>query len=223
MANGTESPNYRDCSEIRPGMKREFAMMMNQSQFMGPIGRTRSSRSSTGPITPNPTLKKPKTSAKANKIGLDGDKLAKNEAASEEEEQRSGIVDIMSDDDNKLNENKAVDDNGGKIVNLDDLKSPDTVDCGGEIVCENSNSYSLRRITRSVSKSGLRDEEVKEEIGESNVVVGEEMKVAMPVKNVAEMKTAMKLKDLLETGFLEGLPVKYMRSAKVYVYLYNVM
>lgn len=252
MANGTESENYRDCSEIRPGMKREFAMMMNQSQFIGSIGRTRSSRSSGGGVIDNRTIKKTKSSEGENnreklslneeKIDFDVENLIKNEAVSEEEEPKSGIVDLMSDDEKKSNleeesrdpKDFKVESKEFKIENAIDEVQNVNVDVksrckeegdSGEIICENS--FSLRRITRSVSKSVK--EEVKEEVAESNMMNMSSMVAAttgeaniksemrMPEKNVVE-KPPMKLKELLETGLLEGLAVKYMRGSKVNSY-----
>ncbi|KAL8089919.1 uncharacterized protein LOC141697116 [Apium graveolens] len=196
----SDSPNLKSSSEIRYGMKREFAAMMkNQSQFVS-IGRTRSSNS---PII-NPNLdnladKKAKISAN---LSVPEVKAVRVEVMSEEEEPKSGIVDVMSDDEKKSDDLKVLNDVEGD---------------SGEVVFDNT--YSLRRVTRSLSRPGA----VKEGVGECSVVknvveenvedenVGEKNVVE---KNVVE-KRPMKLKELLETGLLEGVGVRYLRGSKV--------
>lgn len=174
-------------------------MMKNQSQFVS-IGRTRSSNSPI--ISPNPdNLADKKAKISANLSGQE-EKVVRAEVMSEEEEPKSGIVDLMSDDEKKSDDLKVLNDVEGD---------------SGEVVFDNT--YSLRRVTRSLSRPGG----VKEGVGESSVVKNvveknvEEKNVEeknVVEKNVVE-KRPMKLKELLETGLLEGLGVRYLRGSKV--------
>lgn len=197
MANNeSNSKNIKECSEIRPGMKREFAMMMkNQSQFIS-IGRTRSSKS---PINVIPeVLGDKKARIDKNLVNLE-ERIVRVDVMSEEEEPKSGIVDLMSDDDKR-----SVLEEDSKVLN-------DVEGDSGEVVFDNT--YSLRRVTRSLSRPVV--EGAKEGAGDSSVVkqVEEENNVEEK-KNVVD-KRPMKLKELLETGLLEGLGVRYLRGSKV--------
>lgn len=200
----SDSPNLKDCSEIRPGMKREFAMMMkNPPQFVS-IGRTRSSNS---PIinnnnkNPNPeNLADKKAKISEEKVAVRVEVMS-----SEEEEPKSGIVDLMSDDEKKSGDDL-------KLV-LNDVEGD-----SGEVVLDTS-TYSLRRVTRSLSRPGAAAGVVKEGVGESSVgkklVENNVVDKNVGEKNVVVDKRPMKLKELLETGLLEGVGVRYLRGSKV--------
>lgn len=193
MANASDS---KDSSEIRPGMKREFAMMMkNQSQFVS-VGRTRSSKS---PNYSDSEDKKLKT--ERNLMNSD-ENVVRVEVMSEEEEPKSGIVDLMSDDEKKSVLEEEYKGLNGKLVCKEEEGD------SGEVVSDNT--YSLRRVTRSLSKPV-----VKEEVGESNNVVKLEEEGDVKVEDRMVEKRPMKLKELLETGLLEGLEVRYLRGSKV--------
>ncbi|KAL1827721.1 hypothetical protein DCAR_0206903 [Daucus carota subsp. sativus] len=200
--NGSDSPNPK---EIRHGMKREFAMMMkNQSQFLS-IGRTRSSKS---PIPPAPGLVGDKRARVSANLSEEEKVVAaaavRGEVLSEEEEPKSGIVDMVSDDDKRS-------------VLEEDFKVPNDVEGdSGEVVSDNT--HSLRRVTRSLSRPGV--ESVGEGVGESGAVkeglgdkIGE--KNVVDKQNVGVEKRPKKLKELLETGLLEGVGVRYLRGSKV--------
>lgn len=173
-------------------------MMKNQSQFVS-IGRTRSSNSPI--INPNPDNFADKKARISANLSVPEEKAVRVEVMSEEEEPKSGIVDVMSDDEKK----------SGDLKVLNDVEGD-----SGEVVFDNT--YSLRRVTRSLSRPGA----VKEGVGESSVVknVVEENVVEKNVveKNVVE-KRPMKLKELLETGLLEGVGVRYLRGSKVKLFV----
>lgn len=128
----------------------------------------------------------------------------RGEVLSEEEEPKSGIVDMVSDDDKRS-------------VLEEDFKVPNDVEGdSGEVVSDNT--HSLRRVTRSLSRPGV--ESVGEGVGESGAVkeglgdkIGE--KNVVDKQNVGVEKRPKKLKELLETGLLEGVGVRYLRGSKV--------
>lgn len=200
----SDSPNLKDCSEIRPGMKREFAMMMkNPPQFVS-IGRTRSSNSPI--INNNNKIPNPENLAdKKAKISEEKVAVRVEVMSSEEEEPKSGIVDLMSDDEKKSGDDL-------KLV-LNDVEGD-----SGEVVLDTS-TYSLRRVTRSLSRPGAAAGVVKEGVGESSVgkklVEKNVVDKNVGEKNVVVDKRPMKLKELLETGLLEGVGVRYLRGSKV--------
>lgn len=128
----------------------------------------------------------------------------RGEVLSEEEEPKSGIVDMVSDDDKRS-------------VLEEDFKVPNDVEGdSGEVVSDNT--HSLRRVTRSLSRPGV--ESVGEGVGESGAVkegLGDKIveKNVVDKQNVGVEKRPKKLKELLETGLLEGVGVRYLRGSKV--------
>lgn len=175
-------------------------MMKNQSQFVS-IGRTRSSNSPIIASSDDFGDKKAKISANLSEEKA----VIRFEVVSEEEEPKSGIVDVMSDDEKRSDDLKVLNDVEGD---------------SGEVVFDST--YSLRRVTRSLSRPGV----VKEGVGESSVVknVVEKNVVEKNVeeKNVVE-KRPMKLKELLETGLLEGVGVRYLRGSKVIFLCFSML
>ncbi|XP_027343821.1 uncharacterized protein LOC113856269 isoform X2 [Abrus precatorius] len=103
MAKGTDSDEFVLLSRVRTGLKREFAFAMKaQSEICGSLGRTRASKNR-GEV-PVQTATASKRSRKTGSMEEEKDEAAtmKNlEDAMSEEEAKSDVVDLQSDDEPK--------------------------------------------------------------------------------------------------------------------------
>lgn len=193
MANGTDGEEYVLLSSIRPGLKREFAFAMkSHSENYGLCGRTRARRAQMSP-EPSPINKKSKTAD----LGI-GKEEVESMLNVDEEESKSDVVDP-----------------GRAVVEpMSEVKS-ETMD--EESVKSTRTSFDMKQ-----AKLNDEDEKMSEKDGNviSSVVApsnGEnEKKFEIKMsKNIVLKRCPTKLKELLETGLLEGSPVRYVRGSKV--------
>ncbi|KAJ9554717.1 hypothetical protein OSB04_009331 [Centaurea solstitialis] len=200
MANGTDGEEYVLLSSIRPGLKREFAFAMkSQSENYGFCGRTRARRAQMLP-EPSPVNKKSKTSD----LGLEKEEkidvcLEKVESVSntDEEESKSDVVDLMSEV-----KSEPMDDDGGSVKSTEIRSDLKTV--------------KLKEEEEQDEKIGEKDGDVISSVVTPPSNGGNEKKMEIKMsKKVVLKRFPSKLKELLETGLLEGLPVRYVRGAKV--------
>ncbi|KAM4084156.1 hypothetical protein ACB094_08G110900 [Castanea mollissima] len=121
MANGTDSEEFVLLSRVRMGHKREFAFAMKaQSEICGSLGRTRSRKTRNEAVATNRSKKLKKSDPKdaendevmdqkAKDLGDSGDSMS-------EEEAKSDVVDLTSDDEPKghVVESESVGEGGSK-------------------------------------------------------------------------------------------------------------
>ncbi|CAN6692291.1 unnamed protein product [Malus baccata var. baccata] len=255
MAKGTDSEEFVVMSNVRTGLKREFAFSLKaQAEMSGSLGRTRGSRAQ------NDGCKRLKTEERD---GGDGDekfgggemgegeivKVKEDlEEAMSEEDAKSDVVDLTSEDEPKshvgefvLSERVGEDElkHGVLAMAVDD--EPQTgcigdnepkkplVDEEVPVLIENRSvkvedeviEKPLRRFTRSALKLEAEKmqnspaegytQEIDSEIQKSPFVTPMKLDTKMP-KMVRKLS---KLKELLDTGILEGQPVKYVRRSKI--------
>ncbi|CAL5200687.1 unnamed protein product [Lathyrus oleraceus] len=255
MAKGTDSNEFMVLSRVRTGLKREFAFAMKaQSEIDGSLGRTRggSKNRNEPPVQMSPVGKR------ARKTGLGKNVEDVGGGVLSEEEAKSDVVDLASDDEprNLAGELESVFETviDEKTVVVEPLKEDKDMMHEMEIesvkpnVCETLEEPKeekcnldvkggnvkkkkvplekpMRRFTRSALKE--KDEEVKVL---DNVVVGidddgveKEKTEGLPIMvtptprklyKSSTKRFPIKLKDLLATGILEGLKVKYMKGQK---------
>ncbi|KAI3523360.1 hypothetical protein L1887_01424 [Cichorium endivia] len=205
MANGTDGEEYVLLSSIRPGLKREFAFAMkSQSENYGFCGRTRARRAQMSP-EPSPINKKSKTAdlgnAKEEKIEVCSEKLvAESISNTDEEESKSDVVDPGRAVIEPMSEVKSEPmDNSVKSSRISsDLKPEKVNDNEDEKIAEKDGNVISSIATPSNDNNNKKLE----------------MKMS---KKIVLKRFPTKLKELLETGLLEGLPVRYVRGAKVRV------
>ncbi|CAK9182832.1 unnamed protein product [Ilex paraguariensis] len=155
------------------------------------------------------------------------------ESLSDEDELKDAVVEPMSED-LQLTEDQVKQSNAEEVPIYDNLKivhvdtpSKEFGILSGQGIEESALvEKHMRRITRSALKSkgevseALGSNEVKtEEVAESDVtssVVNPAKKLEMKMSKKVELtRVPTRLKELLETGFLEGLAVRYIRGSKV--------
>ena len=250
MAKGTDSNEFMVLSTVRTGLKREFAFAMKaQSEIDGSLGRTRGSKNrNEAPVQMTPAGKKSRKCGSSGSLKKEEDVVG----AFSEEEAKSDVVDLISDDEPKVlvEESKSVFDEEPVVaetvideenVLVEGLKEESGVK-GMEVdtetaqpsVCETKEEKGnlkekvslekpMRRFTRSALKGKDEETQVLDNVVgvNDNVIRGNEvsslMTTPIPKKlSKSSMKRfPIKLKDLLATGILEGLPVKYVRGLKV--------
>ncbi|RHN75371.1 putative histone acetyltransferase chromatin regulator PHD family [Medicago truncatula] len=251
MAKGTDSDEFMVLSRVRTGLKREFAFAMKaQSEIDGSLGRTRggSKNRNEAPVQETPVGKRVK------KTGLD-------DVVMSEEEAKSDVVDLVSDEEvrNVERENgflsksdidvksDVVDEETllkeeEKVVIVDEIEmetvcdiKDETLEDKGTLLEEKGNvggkrkkrvslEKPVRRFTRSALKE--KDEEIKDNavvVDVDNVVESENgvsevspvMVTPTPMKfGKSGKRFPVKLKDLLATGILDGLKVRYVKGQK---------
>ncbi|XP_024987180.1 uncharacterized protein LOC112522291 [Cynara cardunculus var. scolymus] len=203
MANGTDGEEYVVLSSIRPGLKREFVFAMkSQSENYGFCGRTRARRAQMLP-EPSPIHKKSKTAdlgkETEEKLDVCSEKvLAESISNTDEEESKSDVVDP----------GRAV------IEPMSEVKS--------EPMDAPVKSTQITSDLKPAKLNDNQDDKIADKDGDviSSVVTpsngknDKKMEIKMSKKIVLK-RFPTKLKELLETGLLEGLPVRYVRGAKV--------
>ncbi|KAI7738255.1 hypothetical protein M8C21_000396, partial [Ambrosia artemisiifolia] len=238
MANGTDGEEYVLLSSIRPGLKREFAFAMkSQSESYGLIGRTRARRAQMSP-EPLPVNKKPKSSdlsignqpfnhsvCKDDSVCIES---VCNEAVmvTDEEEAKSDVVDPGNDKIDNENDNNIINDNdenananaNEKIVDKDENENENIISSSVENSSNGDEEKKLEmkhEVNENDSNNNNENENENEKIVDKeeneNLANGEEEKKV----KVVMKKYPRKLKELLETGLLEGLAVRYVRGSKV--------
>ncbi|CAL8161583.1 unnamed protein product [Prunus armeniaca] len=278
MANGTDSEEFVVMSKVRTGLKREFAFALKaQAEVSGSLGRTRGSNS----LNENgKRLKKATTNEVQKDDGdekltsgddilaggemVEGDNVKVMEDLDEtmsEEDAKSDVVDLISDDEPKTHVDDsvlservyedelkngevemAVDDEPqtgciGDSVNEDEAQEeqlkksgpekplvdeelPEMIESGGDKVEGEVIEKPERRFTRSALKP--KAEKVNNLPGKSDSqqLNSKMLKSPFVSKSKLEMKMPkmvrkfVKLKDFLDTGILEGQPVKYLRKVR---------
>jgi hypothetical protein len=262
MAKGTDSNEFMVLSRVRTGLKREFAFAMKaQSEIDGSLGRTRggSKNRNEGPVLETPVGKRVK------KTGLD-------DVVMSEEEAKSDVVDLVSDEEVKnverengflsksdidvksdvVDEETLLKEEEEKVVIVNEIEmetvceiKDETLEDKGTLLEEKGNvggkrkkRVSLEKPVRRFTRSALKEKD--EEIKDNDVVVG--VDVDNVVANVVDRENGVsgvspatvtptpmklgksgkrfpvKLKDLLATGILEGLKVRYVKGQKVYCF-----
>ncbi|KAL5081837.1 hypothetical protein RYX36_010258 [Vicia faba] len=244
MAKGTDSNEFMVHSRVRTGLKREFAFAMKaQSEIDGSLGRTRggSKNRNEPPVQVSPVGKR------ARKTG--SGKIVEDVAGGglSEEEAKSDVVDLGSDDEPKnlagelesvLNEPR-VDKIDIEIETvkpnisetLETLEEPREENCnlgvkGGNV---KKKKVPLEKTMRRFTRSALKEKDEETKVLDDNVVgieddlVEREKTEVLPVMATptprklcksSVKRFPIKLKDLLATGILEGLKVKYVKGQK---------
>lgn len=178
-----KSKEFVVLSKVRAGHKREFEFAIRaQNEISGLLGRTRARRAPAGP-TGSPDV-------------LEGSRMKKRVKRKEEkvvaveeseDELKSDVVDVFSDDESnrcQLVESRRRREN---VANIADANA-------------NANAFANANEGEGESES---DPVVDNEDGDDNVLNKDKDK---------KKKVPAKLKELLETGLLEGLSVKYIRG-----------
>ncbi|XP_058779758.1 uncharacterized protein LOC131653585 [Vicia villosa] len=254
MAKGTDSNEFMVHSRVRTGLKREFAFAMKaQSEIDGSLGRTRggSKNRNEPPVRVSPVGKRAKKTGPGKVVeDVGGGGLS-------EEEAKSDVVDLGSDDEPKnlesvfetvidektvlgeaLKEDKAMHEMEIEIESvkpnvsetLETLEEPKEEECNLDVKGGNVKKKKValekpvRRFTRSALKE--KDEETKVldnvDVGIDDVDVEKEETEVLPIMatptprklNKSSKRFPIKLKDLLATGILDGLKVKYIKGQK---------
>ena len=265
MAKGTNSDEFMVLSRVRTGLKREFAFAMKaQSEIDGSLGRTRggSKNRNEGPVQETPVGKRVKKTglddvmseeeAKSDVVDLVSDEEVKNVerengflSKSDIDVKSDVVVETVIDEETLLKEEEKV-----VIVNEIEMETvceikDETLEDKGTLLEEKGNvggkrkkRVSLEKPVRRFTRSALKEKD--EEIKDNDVVVG--VDVDNVVANVVERENGVsgvspimvtptpmklgksgkrfpvKLKDLLATGILEGLKVRYVKGQKVYCF-----
>ncbi|GAB2274686.1 hypothetical protein Dimus_009456 [Dionaea muscipula] len=260
MANDTDVEEFVVLSKVRAGHKREFAFALkSRNEVAACLGRTRvrkkvyevAERVSVGnSLSSNPS-KSAEVEAmdggvcEAGGVNRMGERMVDEETGKKnselegrlemesEEDPKSDVLDVMSDDDNRSHSvesrRKDVEDaaeltNVGRAEVLEGgmgegcLEMWDATCCSGKRCRESAEGAAvqerpLKRFTESASKPRLMEtgNSAVEDAGEGGVQADN---VGALAKKVSIKMPPTKLKDLLETGLLEGLSVRYMRSLK---------
>ncbi|KAL8227215.1 hypothetical protein R6Q57_017047 [Mikania cordata] len=202
MANGTDGEEYVLLSSIRPGLKREFAFAMkSHSENYGLCGRTRARRPQMSP-EPAPVNKKSKSAD----LG-DGNE-EKFEVCSEKV-----AVESISNADEEESKSDVVDPGRTVVEQMSEVKSEamdESVKCTG-ISSDLKPEVNDNEDDKIADKGGNVISPVDDS---SNGVDEKKLEIKMSKKIVLK-KFPTKLKELLETGLLEGSPVRYVRGSKV--------
>lgn len=254
MAKGTDSNEFMVHSRVRTGLKREFAFAMKaQSEIDGSLGRTRggSKNRNEPPVRVSPVGKRAKKTGSGKVVeDVGGGGLS-------EEEAKSDVVDLGSDDEPKnlesvfetvidektvlgeaLKDDKAMHEMEIEIESvklnvsetLETLEEPKEEECSLDVKGGNvkKKKVALEKPVRRFTRSALKEKEEETKVLD-DIVVGidddvekEETEVLpvmatlMPRKlNKSSKRFPIKLKDLLATGILDGLKVKYIKGQKV--------
>ncbi|CDP07019.1 unnamed protein product [Coffea canephora] len=233
-ANGIES-GETVVSSIRAGMKREFAMMMKAQAECGIIlGKRRVTRSQNSPL-----ISKSDGNIDKHNINKKNKKEEKKEVAEEEkkvelvvveeEEVKSDILDGNSDDEKKKNmvhdelEKEGSDmgkvlgeegDNEGAMTKEPKDGTVESVNEDSVEIAEEENALD----PKTEGPMAPRVEEALEVVEPPQVEAEKPTENVLPTTSKLEIKmskkTPTKLKELLETGFLEGLRVRYIRGSR---------
>lgn len=253
MAKGTDSEEFVVMSNVRTGLKREFVFALKaQAEVSGSLGRTRRAQ--------NDGCKRLKTEERNGGDGdekLGGGEMGEGEIvkvkedleeAMSEEDAKSDVVDLTSEDEPKshvgefvLSERVGEDELKHCVLEMAVDEEPQTgcigdnepkkplVDEEVPVLIENASvkvedeviEKPVRRFTRSALKLEAEKmqnlpaegytQEIDSEIQKSPFVTPMKLDTKMP-KMVRKLS---KLKELLDTGILEGQPVKYLRRSKV--------
>ncbi|KAL9252775.1 Increased DNA methylation 1-like protein [Drosera capensis] len=194
MARGVEEEEseFEVLSRVKTGHKRELAFALkSRSEVAGCLGRTRA--------------------RKASVEAAEMEKREKGEVVvvEEEEEPESDVVDLASDDDDENWWDEYIE--SGRRKGFDD----------GEDIGDDERHSSGKRKRESTSDSGIVEERIKKRVTSSVSKPGlkrvEDSAVGYSdsVGTVSMKNVPTKLKELLRTGLLEGLSVRYMRSVKM--------
>ncbi|KAB2614669.1 hypothetical protein D8674_021257 [Pyrus ussuriensis x Pyrus communis] len=202
MAKGTDAEEFVVMSKVRAGLKREFAFALKaQAEISGSLGRTRGSRAQNG------DCKRMRTEAKTEERSRgDGDeKLGSGEMgegenvnvkeeleeAMSEEDAKSDVVDVMSDDEPKFHVGESV---PSERIGEDELKH-------GVVEMAVYDEPQTGYIGDSEPEKPLVDEEVPVLIENSNVKVEVEVSEKPPRRFT---RSALKL----EAEKLQNLPAE---------------
>ncbi|WVZ02363.1 hypothetical protein V8G54_023169 [Vigna mungo] len=236
MAKNTNSEHFVELYEVRKGLKREFAFAMKaQSQICDSLGRTRSKKAQTlVEVSTNSSNKKSRLPKIKNLTNL-----VKNNVALSEKEVKSDVMDTknlksqVSDEATMLFMCEKEHKSDVTIVICDKNDEPKTEIVQTQPVCDNdimkekddndevvsTLGYKLKIPVKS-TQSTLNKLENYDSKVKSNDVYKERKNVSMIIASTTPMTSFMrkkfpsKLKDLLSSGILEGLLVKYVRSIK---------
>ncbi|KAK6936126.1 Zinc finger, PHD-finger [Dillenia turbinata] len=240
MAKGTDSENYVLLSAVRSGLKREFAFALkSQNEIAGSLGRTRARRQQQqNDSVSNGALENPEGNrlrgsldeSVPEKLNMGANQLLKDESKEDS---------IVKEKDEAFNANDVNQDNGDRMVSDSEEESKsDLIDLSdeerkGSIAEqnetvqkplkqysrltwkqkvkpqeENCNGNTKNESEDPADKSGTKDMDV-----DGPLVSPKKMEIEMS-KTVGVSKVPSKMKELLETGLLEGLPVSYIRGAR---------
>lgn len=197
-------------SEIKPGKRREFEMMMKvPAEWKMNAGERMVTRSQNGLLK----------SRIASDIVLDHDTFSGGESSSglssKKRKIEAGVFDEGKDDVASVSDTLEVNAQKGEGKREGDCVKPLVV-------------YTRRRKAKSVDQMGREEGRFVREIensqlnassdglGESGVIENDGRKDVASSGKV-ELKSPSRLKELLETGLLEGLPVKYIKGPKARV------
>ncbi|KAK7857728.1 increased dna methylation 1 [Quercus suber] len=168
MANGTDSEEFVLLSRVRTGHKREFAFAMKaQSEICGSLGRTRSRKTRNEDVATNRSKKLKKSDPKdaenddvmdqkAKDLGDSGDSMS-------EEEAKSDVVDLTSDDEPKGHVGES--ESAGEGVSKEDTSMPVfDEELKGGVVEMVQNPVKIEELVCE-SKPNVNEEEMKAEPG----------------------------------------------------------
>lgn len=234
MAKGTDSEEFVVLSRVRPGCKREFAFAVKaQSAIAGSLGRTRTRNDRSG-VWGNDGSQN--SNNKRQKRSVSNSELNNVEERSPEDRIRSNKTESM--------DNEAVISGDGEQGNHP-VDNPMQTSCCSELkvspegeeefqddtpaslhrqdseISETQNADSVghasldlqpEKVSGTDLKSNADDMEISAiNNGEENA--GKKRNGALVPQ--APRRFPAKLKELLEAGFLEGLPVQYIRGSRV--------
>ncbi|KAL9660613.1 hypothetical protein QQ045_025430 [Rhodiola kirilowii] len=221
MANGTDSEQFAIMTKVKKGFKREFDFALkSQSQISESKRRTRSGNgqdSGSGNAELSEwTKKRLKTEVMEVEAVREGVVSEQNLVGSpaSDESMKSGIVDPASDEERKsdyFNDQELVKDGMVETPFVSPIE--EDVQDGNQLEAKPLQHYVRTKfkgkVTETADGGPVNDENSNADSGRSVEKDGLSM--------VKLSKVPKNLKDLLETGLLEGLPVKYHRSMKAKV------
>ncbi|GAB2234785.1 hypothetical protein Drorol1_Dr00004050 [Drosera rotundifolia] len=231
MANGTESEEFVVLSKVRAGHKREFEFALrSQNEIASCLGRSRARKRKGNDVAEKVRLVKNGVSEVYGVNGLNGEGKSDEVEEGVEAEAKSDVVDATSDDENRSRSVESRRENvDGDAMNVG----------GGEAVVQSCGSGKRVKVgdgedeQKKVSKrSNLSDSELSLKQAENNensspkdtsdgIVEAETVEqdsgvhVGTLSEKVSIKAVPKKLKDLLDTGLLEGMTVRYKRGLKM--------
>ncbi|KAF2321728.1 hypothetical protein GH714_001938 [Hevea brasiliensis] len=236
MANGTEAKDML-VAKVRPGLKREFEFAFRaHSEISGSLGRTRARRPEAGDSPVNGIAER---SINKKRLKANGSKEAKKvEKGVSASFNGRGFKERAWEGDSEYNFGKNSDSevkgDGNNVSEEGTSRAPVIpINKSSPILVNDSNSKPqekpLRRFTRSLlkpKKETVKESTAKDGVGGNDAKaissiddagsssVANSHALLKTVKNDASKKFPSKLKDLLDSGILEGSKVKYMRGYK---------
>ncbi|KAK6926698.1 Zinc finger, PHD-finger [Dillenia turbinata] len=235
MAKGRDSENFVVLSSVRSGLKREFAFALkSQNEIAASLGRTRGRRQQQqNAALENPENKRFRGSSDESileKLNMGENQLLKDESKEEsvvkEKDEASNADDVIQDNGDRMVSNSE-EESGSDLIDLSDQERKDSIAEQNQTAEKPLKQYSRSNWkqkvkpqdencngnTKNESEDTAEKSESKEMDGDGPLVTPKQMEIKMS-KKVGVSKVPSKMKELLETGLLEGLPVSYIRGSR---------